>query len=84
MAKLATKAGVEGKSRLTIHTPLIHLTKAEIIKRGLDLGMDYALTWSCYDPTPDGRACGRCDSCQLRLKGFKEAGLTDPIAYASL
>ena len=84
MAKLATKAGVEGKSRLTIHTPLIHLTKAEIIKRGLDLGMDYALTWSCYDPVADGRACGRCDSCQLRLKGFKEAGLTDPIAYASL
>jgi 7-cyano-7-deazaguanine synthase len=83
MANLATKAGVEGKSRLTIHTPLIHLTKAEIIKRGLDLGMDYALTWSCYDPMHDGRACGRCDSCQLRLKGFKEAGLTDPIAYAA-
>ncbi len=82
MANLATKIGVEGKSQLKIHTPLLHMTKAEIIKTGLKLGLDYALTWSCYDPSTDGRACGRCDSCQLRLKGFKEAGATDPILYA--
>ena len=74
MANLATKAGVEGKSRLTIHTPLLKLSKAAIIKTGLALGLDYALTWSCYDPRSDDRACGRCDSCQLRLKGFAEAG----------
>ena len=84
MANLATKAGVEGKSKLKIHTPLIHMTKAEIIKRGLDLGVDYSLTWSCYDPQPDERACGLCDSCLLRLKGFKEAGVKDPIRYAKL
>lgn len=78
MANLATKAAVEGKQRLTIHTPLIHLTKAQIIRRGLDLGVDYALTTSCYDPTPEGRACGRCDSCLLREKGFEEVGLADP------
>jgi 7-cyano-7-deazaguanine synthase len=83
MANLATKAGVEGKSQLTIHAPLIHMTKAEIITAGVELGMDYALTWSCYDPTSDGRACGLCDSCRLRLKGFAEAGLTDPIRYAT-
>jgi len=83
MANLATKAGVEGKSRFKIHTPLIRMTKAEIIKNGLALGLDYSLTWSCYDPTPEGLACGLCDSCQLRLKGFKEAGLKDPIRYAS-
>ena len=82
MANLATKAGVEGKSRFKIHTPLIRMTKAEIIKKGLELGMDYSLTWSCYDPTPKGLACGRCDSCQLRLKGFKEAGVKDPIRYS--
>ncbi|MBI4491072.1 MAG: 7-cyano-7-deazaguanine synthase QueC [Deltaproteobacteria bacterium] len=82
MANLATKAGVEGRSKIRIHTPLIHMTKAEIIKRGLELGLDYSLTWSCYDPTPQGLACGLCDSCQLRLKGFKEAGLKDPIHYA--
>ena len=81
MADRATQAGVEGKSRLKIHTPLLHMTKAEIIKTGLKLGLDYSLTWSCYDPHSDGRACGRCDSCQLRLKGFKEAGAIDPIAY---
>jgi len=63
---------------------LIHMTKAEIIRKGLDLGVDYSLTWSCYDPRDEGRACGLCDSCQIRLKGFKEAGLSDPIAYASL
>jgi 7-cyano-7-deazaguanine synthase len=82
MANLATKAGVEGKSRLKIHAPLLHMTKAEIIKTGLRLGLDYALTWSCYDPSADGRACGLCDSCQLRLKGFTAAGAIDPIAYA--
>jgi len=82
MANLATKAGVEGKSRLTIHTPLLKLSKAAIIKTGLALGLDYALTWSCYDPRSDDRACGRCDSCQLRLKGFAEAGVIDPIPYA--
>jgi 7-cyano-7-deazaguanine synthase len=82
MANLATKAGVEGKSRLKIHVPLLHMTKAEIIKTGFRLGVDYALTWSCYDPSADGRACGLCDSCQLRLKGFKAAGAIDPIAYA--
>ena len=81
-ANLATKAGVEGTSHLKIHAPLLHLTKAEIIRTGLDLGLDYALTWSCYDPCADGRACGLCDSCQLRLKGFKEAGAADPIPYA--
>jgi 7-cyano-7-deazaguanine synthase len=79
-ANLATVAGVQGK-KLTIHTPLIHLTKAEIIKRGLELGVDYAKTTSCYDPAPDGRACGHCDSCLLRLKGFSEAGATDPRPY---
>ena len=82
MANLATKAGVEGKSRFKIHTPLIRMTKAEIIKKGLALGLDYSLTWSCYDPTPEGLACALCDSCQLRLKGFKEAGCKDPILYA--
>jgi 7-cyano-7-deazaguanine synthase len=78
MANLATKAGVEGKSRFKIHTPLIRLTKAEIIRTAHALGVDFALTWSCYEPTPDGRACGLCDSCRLRQKGFAEAGLTDP------
>jgi 7-cyano-7-deazaguanine synthase len=81
MANLATKAGVEGKSRIKIHVPLIEMTKAEIIRKGVELGVDYGLTWSCYDPAPDGRACGLCDSCQLRLKGFKEAGLDDPVPY---
>lgn len=82
MANLATKAGVEGKTKIKIRTPLIRMTKAEIIKTGLDLGLDYSLTWSCYDPTPEGLACGLCDSCQLRLKGFREAGATDPLPYA--
>jgi 7-cyano-7-deazaguanine synthase len=80
MANLATKAGVEGR-RLTIHAPLIDLTKAQIIRRGLELGVDYGLTSSCYDPDGQGRACGRCDACRLRLKGFADAGLTDPAAY---
>jgi 7-cyano-7-deazaguanine synthase len=83
MANLATKVGVEGGSKLRIHTPLLQMTKGEIIATGLKLGLDYSLTWSCYDPV-DNRACGRCDSCQLRLKGFKEAGSSDPIAYADL
>lgn len=82
MANLATKASVEGRKRLRIHTPLIAMTKAEIIKTGLGLGVDYSLTHSCYDPAPAGLACGRCDSCLLRLKGFKEAGAEDPLGYA--
>jgi 7-cyano-7-deazaguanine synthase len=80
MADLATKAGVEGRQRLRIHTPLIHMTKADIIRTGLSLGVDYGLTLSCYDPTPEG-ACGRCDACLLRLNGFAEAGHPDPIPY---
>jgi 7-cyano-7-deazaguanine synthase len=83
MADLATKAGVEGRQRLAIHAPLIALSKAQIIRRGRELGVDFGLTWSCYDPDPDGAACGRCDSCRLRLKGFAEAGARDPIRYAS-
>jgi 7-cyano-7-deazaguanine synthase len=82
MANLATRAGVEGAGRYTIHTPLIDLTKAQIIRRGQELGVDYALTHSCYDPTPQGLACGTCDSCRLRLKGFAEAGVPDPVRYA--
>lgn len=81
MANLATRAGVEGTGSFRIHTPLIALTKAEIIRKGLSLGVDYARTHSCYDPAPDGAACGLCDSCRLRLKGFAEAGLTDPASY---
>jgi 7-cyano-7-deazaguanine synthase len=81
MANLATKAGVEGSGRFRIHTPLINMTKAEIIKSGVALGVDYSLTHSCYDPTPEGISCGRCDSCRLRLKGFAEAGLVDPLLY---
>ena len=83
MANLATKAAVEGQQRVKIHTPLIQLTKAQIIRRGLDLGVNYALTSSCYDPTPAGIACGHCDSCLLRLKGFAENGVRDPIRYQS-
>ena len=82
LAALATKAGVEGGS-FKIHTPLIHLSKAEIIRRGLDLGVDFAMTTSCYDPTPTGLACGRCDSCLLRLKGFAENQMADPRGYAA-
>jgi 7-cyano-7-deazaguanine synthase len=82
MANLATRAGVEG-GLLKIHAPLIQLTKAQIIRRGLDLGVDYALTSSCYDPDAADRACGSCDSCLLRLKGFAENGVADPIAYCS-
>ena len=79
MANLATRAGVEGTQRLTIHTPLIELTKAQIIRKGLELGVDYAITSSCYDPGPNGEPCGQCDACQLRAKGFAEAGLADPL-----
>lgn len=80
LANLATKAGVEGKQKLKIHTPLIALSKAEIIRTGLELGVDYSLTSSCYDPSPAGKPCGACDSCLLRQKGFRENGLPDPIA----
>ena len=81
LANLATKAGVEGE-RLTVHAPLVELTKAEIVTRGTALGVDYALTHSCYDPAPGGAACGRCDSCVLRRKGFAAAGVPDPTRYA--
>jgi 7-cyano-7-deazaguanine synthase len=83
MANLATKAGVEGRLRLKIHTPLIAMTKAEIIRTGIRLGVDYSMTHSCYDPAPGGLACGKCDSCLLRLRGFAEAGARDPIGYAA-
>ena len=81
MANLATKAGVEGRQKLKIHAPLLALTKAGIIRKGVDLGVDYSLTHSCYDPSKEGVACGHCDSCLLRLKGFQEAGLRDPVPY---
>jgi len=83
MANLATKAGVEG-ANTAIHTPLIEMTKAQIVSRGTELGVDYSLTVSCYDPDQHGAACGQCDSCILRLKGFEEAGLGDPVAYRPL
>jgi 7-cyano-7-deazaguanine synthase len=83
MANLGTKAGVDGSGRFTIHTPLIALSKADIIRKGVALGVDYARTHSCYDPAADGAACGRCDSCRLRLKGFAEAGLADPARYVN-
>jgi 7-cyano-7-deazaguanine synthase len=79
MARLATKAGVEGSAKLSIRVPLIEMTKAQIIRAGLELGVDYALTSSCYDPAPDGAPCGACDSCLLRAKGFAEAGVRDPL-----
>lgn len=81
MANLATAAAVQGKGRYRIHTPILEMTKAQIIRTGTGLGVDYALTHSCYDPDSEGRSCGRCDSCRLRLKGFAQAGLTDPISY---
>jgi 7-cyano-7-deazaguanine synthase len=83
MANLATRAGVEGTQRLTIHAPLLHLSKAGIVALGHERGVDYSLTTSCYDPAPNGDACGRCDACLLRLKGFAEAGARDPIAYVT-
>ena len=82
MANLATKAAVEGKRRVKIHTPVIQMSKADIIRKGLSLGVNFSLTHSCYDPLPEGKACGRCDSCLLRKNGFKDAGLQDPIDYA--
>ena len=81
MANLATKAGVEG-DRFTVHTPLIDLSKAGIVREAVRLGLDPRLSWSCYDPTPDQRHCGLCDSCRLRARGFAEAGLADPTDYA--
>lgn len=81
MAHLATKAGVEQKGRLKIHAPLIKMRKSQIIRKGVELGVDYSLTHSCYDPSANGEACGECDSCLLRLKGFKDAGLKDPARY---
>jgi len=81
MANLATKAGVEGNP-FQIHTPLVEMTKADIIRAGTDLGVDFGMSWSCYDPTPDGKHCGECDSCRLRHKGFLEAGIADPTQYA--
>jgi 7-cyano-7-deazaguanine synthase len=83
LANLATKAGVDGSLRFKIHTPLVQLTKAEIIRRGLSLGVDYGLTHTCYDPDVHGVSCGRCDACLLRRKGFAEIGATDPLVYAS-
>ena len=82
LARLATRAGTQGGTTFRIRAPLLQLSKAAIIRLGAGLGVDYGLTWSCYDPSPDELACGHCDSCQLRLKGFAEAGLTDPIRYA--
>jgi 7-cyano-7-deazaguanine synthase len=81
LANLATKAGVEGRLRFRIHTPLIQMTKAQIIRCGIELGVDYGLTHTCYDPDPSGMSCGRCDACQLRRRGFAEAGVTDPLPY---
>ena len=81
MGNLATKAGVEGTAKLKIETPLISMTKAQIIRKGAELGVDYGLTLSCYDPDPQGKACGACDSCLLRIKGFEEAGVVDPTIY---
>ncbi|MGW1898469.1 7-cyano-7-deazaguanine synthase QueC [Streptomyces hirsutus] len=83
MANLATRAGVEGTSRMTLHSPLIAMSKADIVREGLRLGVDYSLTSSCYDPDDQGQACGKCDTCLLRLKGFAEAGVTDPVRYQS-
>lgn len=83
MANLATRAAVEGRGKLTVRTPLMSLTKAQIIRRGLELGVDYGLTHSCYDPTPEGRACGHCDACRIRRRGFQQAGVADPIEYVA-
>lgn len=81
LANLATKAGVEGRLRFRVHAPLVECTKAQIIRRGVELGVDYGLTHSCYDPDPAGRPCGACDACLLRRRGFAEAGLVDPLPY---
>jgi 7-cyano-7-deazaguanine synthase len=82
LANLGTKAGVEGSLQFKVHAPLVQMTKAQIIRRGTELGVDYGLTHSCYDPDPSGRPCGSCDSCLLRRQGFSEAGLIDPLKYA--
>ncbi len=84
LANLATKAAVEGRLRMHIRTPLIAMKKAEIIRKGIELGVDYSLTHSCYDPSPEGRACGLCDSCILRGRGFAEAAIPDPTLYAGI
>jgi 7-cyano-7-deazaguanine synthase len=84
LANLATKAGVEGRAVFRIRAPLVSLTKGEIIRTGLELGVDFSVTRSCYDPAPDGAACGRCDSCHLRLRGFRENGLEDPAPYQTV
>jgi 7-cyano-7-deazaguanine synthase len=81
LANLATKAGVEGRQHLKIHTPLLAMTKAQIVQKGIELGVDYSLTSSCYDPSPTGQPCGQCDSCLLRQKGFRENGMEDPLNY---
>jgi 7-cyano-7-deazaguanine synthase len=83
LANLATRVAVEGHARFTVHTPLIRMTKKEILRTGLGLGIDFGLTLSCYDPSPHGLACGGCDACQLRLKGFAELGMPDPAPYAA-
>jgi 7-cyano-7-deazaguanine synthase len=82
LANVATAAAVEGRARYTVHAPLLQLSKADIIRRGAGLGVPYGLTHSCYDPDPEGRACGRCDSCRIRRQGFADAGLPDPTRYA--
>jgi 7-cyano-7-deazaguanine synthase len=84
LANLATRAGTEGGGRLTIHTPLISMSKRQIVEQGLALGVDFAITLTCYDPAPDGAACGRCEACFLRLKGFREAGIEDPAPYQTV
>jgi len=84
MANLATKATVEGKMKIRVRTPLVKMSKGDIIRRGIELGVDYSITHSCYDPSAEGKACGQCDSCLLRKKGFHEAGIHDPAAYLSL
>ncbi|MDT7783085.1 MAG: 7-cyano-7-deazaguanine synthase [Pseudonocardiales bacterium] len=84
MANLATKSAIEGNGRIRVHAPLIDMTKAEIVRKGLELGVDYSLTSSCYDPSPEGVACGTCDTCVLRLKGFHEAGIADPVRYLAV
>ena len=83
MANLATRGGVEGTTPIRIQTPLLHLSKREIVQQGMSLGVDYSITLSCYDPSPEGAACGHCDACQLRLKGFNEAGASDPAPYVT-
>ena len=83
MANLATAAAIEGKAKYKIHTPIIEMSKADIIKHGTEIGVDYSLTHSCYDPDKNGRPCSQCDSCKLRLKGFAETGLTDPVEYSN-